>query len=459
MRFPSDVAIHALRLMKHAQENNMNEPAKLSLYLPLATNRALLGIVPEGRRRLENKDSSSMNGAASIAMGQSDEFDIMSSLQGPYFDKIQQCGVKIEDFVEDVMMATLTGDDSGSEEEMVEKVLTAFGNDTNQAQCTEIDMMNAMGAYQAFMSCTGIDSFIGQIALAGDKLDKIGDDIEKNCGYFDDAFTGTPFFLDTPPTEEERALPTLAEMNGCFGSIFGPGNVVGNFVKKIYQYPDNLCQCAQTLGESIPDCTIDEEGVTLSLSLIGTSTCIMGVGCEAYRDHCAVESVALDNCLPDLDEEFDCNSVMYKCGDRGSVLAFIPPIISSTVPDICESIISPSVSARYESFQKKCMKKKDFFSDDYDFSESEEQVELSSPAAKTVTKYVSQTEPSNNEMPEKSEGSSFSSHFLGIPFVLCFVGVAASVMMYKKRTDHLKDDFAPLSSNGIEFEENSGSFA
>jgi len=63
-------------------------------------------------------------------------------------------------------------------------------------------------------------------------------------------------------------------------------------------------------------------------------------------------------------------------------------------------------------------------------------------------------------MPEKSEGSSSSSsHFLGITIVLCFVGAAASVMMYKKRTDRLKDDFAPLSSNGIEFEENSGSFA
>jgi len=189
-------------------------------------------------------------------------------------------------------------------------------------------------------------------------MDKIGDDIEEKCGslvpeslFMSEVFLGGDF-LDAAPSSEDFLQ--------CLGTIFGPHNVIGDFLRDTYEHPNRYCQCAQELGNKVPDCTIEEEGIKVSLSLIKSGTCVFGVGCDAYKDYCSKETAILEKCLPETDDEYDCTDAMEKCVESGSFLTAVPAIISTTLPDTCQDVAGEATIKKYESFQKKCIEKKDF---------------------------------------------------------------------------------------------------
>merc|ERR1719389_1321447 len=115
------------------------------------------------------------------------------------------------------------------------------------------------------------------------------------------------------------------------------------------------------LVKKIPEGIMEENGFKVSTSLIKSSTCIVGVGCEAYKDFCGKETATLEKCLPGIDEEYDCTKVMVDCAEDGAVFTALPSIVSHHLPDTCQDVAQESTIAKFESFQKKCAGKKDFF--------------------------------------------------------------------------------------------------
>merc|ERR1712232_175923 len=199
--------------------------------------------------------------------------------------------------------------------------------------------------YSDFMTCTGIDALIGKIAFSGFDVEKMDNDIMEKCDF------------DILEDSSETSQVQLME---CLGVIFSKNNPVGDFVRDLYEHTGKWCSCVHEIGEKIPECIMEENGFKVSTSLIKSATCIVGVGCGAYKDFCGQQTVTLEKCLPGVDEEYDCTKVMVDCAKDGAVYTALPHVISHHLPDTCQDVAQESTIAKFESFQKKCAGKKDF---------------------------------------------------------------------------------------------------
>lgn len=457
MRFPSEIAFRALQLAKYAQNNDMTNPTSLAMYLPKAAQDAVQGIVPQGRR-LEEKGASSMRGSVSVPLTQGENDDFFAALKGPYADKLKKCDINLEDVTTSVMSMVLSPDDLDDEEQGT-LLLSAFGNDVNQPRCTEEDLTAATEAAQGYLSCTGVDTFIGRVALLGNNgLEKVYDNIGEKCSSASQKLTGSVTsmaFLSDSESSLPGAMPSMTEVNECLGAIFGPNNYIGDFVRNVYEHPKVFCDCSQEFAAAVPDCTMDMEGVIVSLSMIKTSACIMEIGCEEYLDHCKIENTSLDKCLPDLEaDDFDCSEVMMKCANEGSVFPMIPASVSTTIPDICQADVTTKVSERYSAFQNRCKGKKDFFTDEFNEDEDEDE-ELQEMKAVTSGASMSKSASVSQEVQvlksEKKEESPSSSHHFGLAGAFVLIVGTALVMIKKKYYDQ-DNEFTSLSTGGFEYE-------
>lgn len=456
MRFPSEIAFGALHLAKYAQENDMSDPKSLAMYLPKATYDAAQGLAPHGRR-LQEDGTTSMRGSVSIPLTQGENSDLLSVFENPYFDKIKKCGFNFEEMGTSIMSQAMFPS-TFSEEESMQNLYNAMGNDVNQPSCTQEQLLTVAKAFQDFMSCTNLNSFITKVALMENELEKIENEIDSKCSPVTESLLslGTGKMLSGMNDDEEEdeedeiglGMPSMEEINDCMGSIFGPRNVIGNFVRKFYLHPQLYCDCTKKHAALVPDCTVEEEGMTISLSTVKTSACVVGVGCEEYKEHCKVENTVLDSCLPELEaDDFDCTEVMKTCAAQGSVFSIVPPIIATTIPDICANDVTKDVTKRYNVFQERCKGKKDYFTNEFD-EEIEKVAVLEAPALSTSSKssYASK-EPSSEEKDE----SSSSSHKFGLTAAFVLVAGTAFVVIKKKYYDS-EDHFTPLSTGGFEYE-------
>jgi len=254
------------------------------------------------------------------------------------------------------------------------------------------------------------------------------------------------------------------------------------------------------LGDKVPDCTVEEEGIKVSMSLIKSGTCVFGVGCEALHDYCTAETAALEACLPEKDADFDCTEKMMECVQHGAYLPMIPAMISTTLPDTCQMVADEATARKYEHFQHKCMGKKDWVAldgvDDGDdefvngegavtiinevestddisemeeikveeqqIAEEEEELEEEEAEIKEELKIANSEqviaenldEEEEEEQEDKRE-SSASLPLAGIAIVAC--AVVASFFVIKKRMATAKTesrkDFAQVSTGGFEYED------
>jgi hypothetical protein len=452
MRFPSEIAFGALHLAKYAKENDMSDPKSLAMYFPKATYDAAQALAPHSRR-LQEDGTTSMRGSVSIPLTQGENSDLLSVFENPYFDKIKKCGFNFEEMGTTTMSQAMFPS-TFSEEESMQNLYNAFGNDVNQPSCTQEQLLTAVKATQNFMSCTNLNSFVTKVALMENDFEKIENEIDSKCSPVTENLLSLGMgkmlsgMNDDEEDEENPDTPSMEEMNDCMGSIFGPRNVIGNFVRKLYLHPQLFCDCTKKYASLVPDCTVEEEGMTISLSMVKNSACVVGVGCEEYKEHCRVENAVLDSCLPELEaDDFDCTEVMKTCAAQGSVFSIVPPIIATTIPDICTNDVTKDVTKRYNVFQERCKGKKDYFTNEFD-EKIEEETVLGAPALSTSSKSSYAFKAPSSE--EKDESSS-SSHKFGLTAAFVLVVGTAFVVIKKKYYDS-EDHFTPLSTGGFEYE-------
>merc|ERR1712038_611430 len=233
-----------------------------------------------------------------------------------------------------------------SDPDYFQNLQAAFGDFDGQRTCAADDLESLMGSYSDFMTCTGVDTLIGKLLVSGVDYEKMQRDIMEKCASLQDLSASSD-------VSQEQAME-------CLDTLFGEHNPIGDYVRDFYEHTNKYCSCVHELGEKVPECTMEENGFKVSTSLIKSSTCIVGVGCEAYKDFCGKETATLEKCLPGIDEEYDCTKVMVDCAKDGAVFTATPSIVSHHLPDTCQDVAQESTIAKFESFQKKCAGKKDF---------------------------------------------------------------------------------------------------
>lgn len=513
MRLAADTALHALRLLKHAQENahGVSGPAKLAMYLPLASHPMFPQ--QEGGRRLEEiqpeawVDEGDASGTSialtSAAEGGDDAF--MAALDNPYVKKItDQCHVNMEDIILSSSSAAfmLTGGDKAaaaqtmSDPTYIQNILSAFGDFDGQPTCSKEDLGSLMGSYSSFMTCTGLDALIGRVAVSGFNVEKMEKEVTEKCLPLGAGSNLTSVFTQLEESSSP-AEPTQEQVMECFGSIFEDNNPVGEFITGLYENTGKYCSCLHDLGEKVPECIVEEEGMKVSMSLIKTSTCVMGVGCDAYKDYCVEATSVLEKCLPGEDEEYDCTKVMVDCDMEGAVFPALPHFVSHHLPDTCKDVAEDSTIAKFESFQEKCAGKKNFIALDELIEEEDEEEEEEIDVAPEVAEILAEehvdeeeeeikseeahiveeeedlkeeqeeikeeleltkmekSEVAAAEQEQEKETSSASLPMAGIAIVACAVVVSLVVIKKKffssQKTQ--KNDFTPVADGGFEYEE------
>jgi len=492
MRLTADTAIHALRLLKHAQDNahGVSGPVKLAMYLPMASHP----MFPQPGRRLEEvafPDEGDASGS-SIALTQSENDDLSALFENEYTDKIKnQCHVNVEGLLlTAITQGTVlqSGDKLAaakafSDPTYLHDIQAAFGDFDGQRTCGSDDLQTLMGSYSNFMTCTGMDALIGKVAVSGFDFEKMEREVMQKCVSLGDSSAVTSVFASEEKSSSSSE-PTQEQVVECLGSIFDENNPIGVLIRDFYEHTNKYCSCFHELGEKVPECTVEEAGMKVSMSVIKSSTCILGVGCEAYKDFCKKETVVLEECLPGVDEEYDCTKVMLDCAKEGAAFTAIPHFVSHHLPDTCQDVAQESTIAKFESFQEKCAGKKDFLAlakvvgdDDaeaepqaIEFVSEEDVNEIKSEEAQIIEEEEDLKEEQEEimeeletaktqkvealEEQEEEDKSHASLPMAGIAIVAC--AVVASLVVIKKKffsSKPQKTDFAPVADGGFEYED------
>ena len=336
-----------------------------------------------------------------------------------------------------------------------------------------------------------MDALIGRVAVSGFNAEQMEKEVTEKCSPLGVGSDLTSVFSQVEGSSSPPE-PTQEQVMECIGSIFEDNNPVGEFITGLYENTGKYCSCLHDLGEKVPECTVEEEGMKVSMSLIKTSTCVMGVGCDAYKDYCVEATSVLEKCLPGEDEEYDCTKVMVDCVKEGAVFPALPHFVSHHLPDTCKDVAEDSTIAKFESFQKKCAGKKDFMALDeiLEDGEEEEEIDVAPEVAEILAEeHVDETveeikseeahiieeeedlkeeqeeikeeleltkmEKSEVAAEQEKETSSASLPMAGIAIVAC--AVVVSLVVIKKKffssQQTQKNDFTPVADGGFEYEE------
>jgi len=380
MRVSQDAAFHTLRLLQHAQNNNMSGHVKLAMYMPLISNSFFKNVLHVSRR-LESDEVQDLTvwpnelDSGPMEFGGDDDggifgFNFMELMDDAYLDNLNQCGVDVPTVLAAAAMAgeSFFGDDEVEENEVEENegdsespdmmgmLFSAFGDNKDQEVCTTVDMMVVLSAAEDYLTCTGFGFLQEQFDTLD--FDAIFAEVMDACGPLLDDDDELVVF----PEVDER----MDSFNTCMQSIFNDSSPLGRSIVNLYENIGKICDCTKTLGDNMPSCILEDEdegGISVSLDVLKTSSCVIGVGCDALHDLCITEVEFLDACLPPYpyDDNIDCNNVMYACVDKGSSLAMIPPQVSLELPDICKDIGNKDVNKRFNQFQTQCEGKKDMY--------------------------------------------------------------------------------------------------
>lgn len=296
-----------------------------------------------------------------IGPGGNDDFDL-----GALMEDFTNCGV---DPIGMMTKLVSVGIDADQDQGSIWKILLALKDDDEDV-CTEEEVSAVVSVSREFWECASPSS-----DLDWDMVDSQFNLILNGCEEFSkllEVESVLDFDLKRPYEDKSFAISGRK----CLQSALGD-NIVGNFFRHMYNNIDQVIQCEVEFGDKLPKCiittrgqenSIGDEEIAFPLSLEKKMTCLAGSYENVLIDSiCATLYNGLDDCLPNLGDDFDDERVSSSCrendvliGKQDLLFGMDTSIITDNrVPDFCSNVFKESgmdiiqLNQRLDYFNKK----------------------------------------------------------------------------------------------------------
>lgn len=244
---------------------------------------------------------------------------------------------------------------------------------------------------------------------------------------------------------EDNSFEPIDLGEECAESLFG-ANPFGNIFRSLYLRPDSTIPCFQTLGHSLPDCTLPMWPMPVVGVWLKDLSCLVGASSSYVDDMCQAELEVLDTCLGQAGD--DCNAATVECAAQGSSMFTLPdPMIGVPVSDACRRVADAQgmmgVVDRYEQTTHVCIQAWPGWEEGFTSSVAFKSYKapggaptLSSSASGSTANAISKQDVGAvKELVDNTDSgkSGFSMFMLGVGSGLTLVGVAWAMMSLRRK--------------------------
>jgi len=313
-----------------------------------------------------------------------DDFDL-----GAITEHFSDCGIDPIGMMTKFSLAEI---DAEQDQNSIWPILLDLKEDDEDV-CSEEEMLSVASAGQELWECASYSGDLDSTLIESDFTL-----IQNDCEEFSKLIEiESPFDVDGEKFYTDKAFAISGRK--CLQSMLGD-NVAGNYIRHVYNNMDQVIQCMVEFGEKLPKCVLTSQDqvnsiggdkITLPLSLDKKIFCLVKSYENIFVDSiCTTLYEGLDNCLPDVGDDFDSDSVSLSClendvpiGKQDMLFGMDTSVITENkVPDFCSQVFEQSdmdiiqLNHRLDYFNKE--REYGWVADSYDAS-SEDAVQGASP--------------------------------------------------------------------------------